>query len=575
MLQTSSPLHPFRALRPGLVALLLGLLLGLDAPVGAQSLIQHVAGPDGTKFGASVAVIDDLDGDGFLDFAVGEYHDDTGGTDAGEVNVISGRTGAVLHALIGNSAQDWFGKTVEAPGDLDGDGLGDLLVAAPRDTFAGKAFAGVVTAYSSAGWGVIWQVGGSVLGASWGHQVHAIPDVTGDGRKDVLVASEDELANNQGRARLYSGATAGILHTWDGLPGESFGVPCGHAGDIDGDGVADVLINVHAENGVFNQYRLRAYSGADASLLHSWSNIKASAVAIFNNGDGPTTAALGDVDGDGRDDFAVQHLGPVAGFPEGGVVYVVSGMDKSILATYGGSGEQQSFGHSIAGTGDLDGDGVPDMVVGAPQATGPGTFSGYVRAISLGTGTELYTVGATSANDRFGEAIRAAGDVDGDGLNDVIVGAPRSGGMNLPGYVKVLSGKCGGTWAGYGAGLAGSGGLLPTLTGEGCPGLGLTPKARIANALGGATAWVVGGPAPAALAFKGGTLLVDPVIALIVPLPLSGPAGVPGAGTLVLTIPLPDLPIYLGVTLRLQTLVPDAAAPAGWAMTAGLEMTIG
>jgi hypothetical protein len=176
---------------------------------------------------------------------------------------------------------------------------------------------------------------------------------------------------------------------------------------------------------------------------------------------------------------------------------------------------------------------------------------------------------------RFGASVAVIDDLDGDGVPDTVVGAPRSGGMNLPGYVKVLSGKCGGTWAGYGAGLAGSGGLLPTLTGEGCPGLGLTPKARIANALGGATAWVVGGPAPAALAFKGGTLLVDPVSALIVPLPLSGPAGVPGAGTLVLTIPLPDLPIYLGVTLRLQTLVPDAAAPAGWAMTAGLELTIG
>jgi hypothetical protein len=553
----------------------LALLLGLTPAVRGQALIQHVSGPNGTHHGASVAVLGDLDGDGVKDFATCEYHDDTNGTDAGKVSVYSGRTGAVMQVLLGNSAQDWFGKTVVGPGDLDGDGLGDLIVAAPRDTFAGKAFAGVVTVYSSAGWGVLWQVGGSIAGASWGHQVHAIPDVTGDGRMDVLIGSEDELGNNQGRVRLYSGATGAIVHTWNGLPGESFGVPCGHAGDLDGDGVADVLTYLAAENGVFNQFRLRAYSGADGSLLHTWTNIKASAAAIFNNGDGPSMAALGDVNGDGRDDFAIQHLSSVAGFPDGGVVYVVSGMDKSILATYGGTASQQSFGHSIAGTGDLDGDGVPDMVVGAPQATGPGTFSGYVRAISLATGTTIYTVGATAANDRFGEAIRAAGDVDGDGRNDVIVGAPASGGMNLPGYVKVLSGKCGGTWLVYGSGLAGSGAIVPTLTGEGCPGLGLTPRARIANALGGATAWILGGPAPAALPFKGGTLLVSPGSATIVPLVLSGPAGVPGVGTLLLPIPLPNIPAYIGASLRMQTLVPDPAAPAGWAMTAGLQFTIG
>jgi len=132
---------------------------------------------------------------------------------------------------------------------------------------------------------------------------------------------------------------------------------------------------------------------------------------------------------------------------------------------------------------------------------------------------------------------------------------------------------CYGSQSGYGAGLAGSGGVLPTLALNGCPDLGTSPSLVLAGGLGGAPALLLLGTAAESLPKWGGTLLVAPTLSVL--LPLSGPAGVPGAGGATLVVHVPALPSLVGQSARLQLLVADAGAPAGVALSAGLLLQPG
>jgi hypothetical protein len=135
------------------------------------------------------------------------------------------------------------------------------------------------------------------------------------------------------------------------------------------------------------------------------------------------------------------------------------------------------------------------------------------------------------------------------------------------------SGACWGTVASYGAGLAGSGGFVPTLTASGCPDLGSTLTVQVTGGLGGAPALLLLGSAPAAQPKWGGTLLVSALVG--VPLVLSGPGGVGGAGSATLAGSVPGDSSALGVSAFLQLLVADSGAPAGVALSAGLKLQIG
>ena len=135
------------------------------------------------------------------------------------------------------------------------------------------------------------------------------------------------------------------------------------------------------------------------------------------------------------------------------------------------------------------------------------------------------------------------------------------------------SGACYGSQAGYGAGLAGSGGVVPTLKLQGCPDLGASPPLVLAGGLGGAPALILVGTAAQSLPKWGGTLLVVPTLSVL--LPLSGPAGVPGAGGATLVVHVPTTPSLVGQSARLQLLVKDAGATAGIALSAGLLLQVG
>jgi hypothetical protein len=240
----------------------------------------------------------------------------------------------------------------------------------------------------------------------------------------------------------FGAAIAGVSDVGTVVGGVASSVP---------DGFPDVLVgapdgNTATLHSGFDGALLRIH---DASTLNPPS--PGSPLLLGNDRFGHAVAAAGDVDGDGVPDILVgapsSPLGGVVSAPPNtwysGAAFLISGANGSVLRLFvGGPGE--NLGHAVAGIGDVDGDGVPDIALGAPRAAGGGTDSGSLIVYSGATGMPLWTANGVQSGDLFGHAVANAGDVDGDGVADVLVGAPASDiGANNTGSATLLSGRDG------------------------------------------------------------------------------------------------------------------------------------
>ncbi|HET6201596.1 MAG TPA: VCBS repeat-containing protein [Planctomycetota bacterium] len=206
---------------------------------------------------------------------------------------------------------------------------------------------------------------------------------------------------------------------------------------------------------------------------------------------GQPVAGPGDLNGDGAPDLVMGSSWP----DTTGLVTVLSGADGDILFSVTGSGPDEYFGRSIAVLGDLDGDGVAEMAVGAPGAGLPATGAGYVRVISGTTGATLFTVTGTSVGDGFGSSVDAVGDFDADGIVDFVAGSA--------GSARIVSAANGATLQSFG-GVAGIGSYVAGVgdaDGDAVPdvavGIPYGPgSVQILSGATGVQAWTVTGSAP-------------------------------------------------------------------------------
>jgi hypothetical protein len=394
--------------------------------------------------------------------------------------------------LDGAVAFDQAGASVANAGDVNGDGIGDLVVGAPDANRDGRGDAGVVHVVfgrSRAGTvdlAALGDAGFTIVGAATndevGTSVAGPGDVNGDGRPDLLLGAPGATNNgrgNSGTAYVVFGKAstttidlaalgAGGFRIDGAIAGENAGTAVAAAGDVNGDGRPDLLVgSPEASNELGAAYVVFGKaSTTTVDLANLGTGGFAIVGAVADDEAGTAVAgAGGDVNGDGRSDVVVgSPFADNRGRAESGSAYVVFGkastttVDLAALGAGGfridGAAAGEAAGLALAAAGDANGDGRPDLAIGAPGADANGRVdsgSAYVVFGKASTATvDLAALGGSgfridgaTAGDLAGLSVSGPGDVNGDGRPDVLVAAPDAGnnGRFAAGSAYVIFGR--------------------------------------------------------------------------------------------------------------------------------------
>ena len=436
---------------------------------------QYVPGEKEMEyFGWSVATAGDVNGDGFADVIVGAPMAQMKGF--GEGLIRGGGRGRIylFHGgpkgigetpdwqTDGDDLGDLFGFSVACAGDVNDDGYSDVVVGAPevKDSTDPANHRGRIYVYYGGPSGLShssrWVGELKQKKRLFGYAVSGAGDVNGDGISDILVGAPEIKKTDTGAAFIYHGASGGLAvnlgpdYTWFGDPGTRRGAAVAGAGDVNGDGIADVIIGApHASNGYREAGRVDVFYGAKGGFAKStetpWQTTGNQNEAHL----GAAVAGAGDLDGDGYADIVIgipghdgwwsnsRDIGAVATFHGTKIGLCPPGTSKSGQgnAFVSGAGAGDRLGSAVATAGDVNGDGYADIMIGAPHS---GT-SGYPREgkayVLKGSREGIQLIGSLPAptaveldwgykESQVGRSVAYAGDVNGDGFSDVIMGAP-------------------------------------------------------------------------------------------------------------------------------------------------------
>lgn len=399
--------------------------LAVTCPAAAQtsfpSLLSYekfVGGGHWDGMGMTCLWLDDLNGDSIPEFASSAFCTDFAGFNSGSMYIFDGATKTIMRRHDGLVATARFGDAAAVCGDVDGDGVGDYVVGASRDLYQGDAV-GSATVFSGATGLQLHYLRGEYDGDRFGIEVCAAGDVNGDGRQDLLVGAP-LAAGGTGRAHVYDGLTGTLIRTHSG---NGLEMACGGAvrglGDVNGDGISDYAI---ARPGAGQQVgHVTLYSGYDGLPIHNWTGTAPE--GRFGNSVDPA----GDVDADGIPDLII-------GEPCADAFHIYSGATGALIRSHFGAlpSGKTGFGHAAATIGDWDGDSVDDYMLGAPGEWDHVDFfsitpGGAVHLISGATGVAIDVIVCPSPFIAFGWSLAGAKDLDGDGNPDLLIGAPAYG----------------------------------------------------------------------------------------------------------------------------------------------------
>ncbi len=426
--------------------------------------------------GWSLSAVGDVNGDGLDDFLVGAP-DWFFSTTPGYAYLVYGKTSGwaintslaqANDSFIGKNKGDWAGYSVSGAGDVNGDGLDDFLIGAPNSDVNGMNNSGQVYLFlgKAGGWGhnvSVESADGSFHGehphdeAGWA--VSGVGDVNADGYDDFLIGApankDGGMSGSYAAGKTYlifgkpSGWALGLNLSYAdasffGVDSqEQSGRAVGGGGDINGDGINDLVIGAHWGYGGWGRVYIvfgKTSGWAKNTDLGPLSSIVAEMVS---SDFGIQVDIPGDVNGDGIDDLLVGAGQTGKSFYGAGAAYVIFGKtgtwgcNVSVTtlsgASYMGEAKNDYAGSAAQGAGDVNGDGFADLLVGAHDHTidSPdigraylilGKASGWAKDVNLSSADVIY-LSLSGWSSNFGQAVSSAGDVNGDGTDDVLIGA--------------------------------------------------------------------------------------------------------------------------------------------------------
>jgi len=429
------------------------------------------------RMGLAAATAGDVDGDGYADVIIGAYSYTSGNFDEGRALVFQGSPqGPAAEAQVdlrqGDSqANTWFGWAVAGAGDVNGDGVADVLVGAPfydeGQADEGKVFlflGGLGGLTSSAA----WTATGDQVSAGLGYALAGGGDFNSDDYTDVLVGAPyyDDVATDEGAVFCWLGAHTGMGPAgtpanadWSyasGQAGASLGWAVAWGGDVNGDGLGDALVGAPGYDAASdNEGRVLLFAGTPTGLAGTslWS-----AESLQEGGQmGFAVASAGDVNRDGFSDVLIGANKYDNGEVDEGAVFAwygartgpgASGTPLNADWMVEGDEANARMGFAVAWAGDENGDGYSDVIVGAPLFDGGVTDQGKALIFRGGTGGLAASPAATAwsgqANAQMGWALTGGGDLNGDGYSDQVMGMPYfDTGLEDAGHVKIRYGLSG------------------------------------------------------------------------------------------------------------------------------------
>ncbi|MEM8827207.1 MAG: VCBS domain-containing protein, partial [Pseudomonadota bacterium] len=439
--------------------------------------------------GVSVSGGGDVDGDGFADLVVGARTPKSNPSESGSAYVVfgktdedavdlsdvSGGTGGFIMAPAGSTV-----VAVSDAGDLNGDGRADVIIGAslgdpigsiPGAGFAvfGKADGTPIDLTAVAGGTGGFLIQGISLGDQVGRSVSSAGDVNGDGLADLIIGApyDEPSGEKSGSSFVVFGKTDGNVVDLADIEagiggfviegrsaGGEFGRSVSNAGDVNGDGLDDLIVGAPYDdsNGTASGLGYVVFGKADGSKV-DLSDIADGTGGFLINGDTPeiSVSGGGDVNGDGLDDLVVGAKRETPAGIDSGAAYVVFGkvsgdavdLDDIADGTGGfainGPSQSARSGESVAIAGDVNGDGYDDVLLGAPRDRLGGEVNAGSATVVFGkadgTAVDLADVQSNSGQgiviksseraDILGTDVAGAGDVNGDGFDDIIFGVPR------------------------------------------------------------------------------------------------------------------------------------------------------
>ena len=324
-------------------------------------------------------------------------------------------------------------ESLDSIEDLNGDGRRDLIV--------GDGVANQVELRSGANGALLGTINGPAGFCGFGHDVASMGDVDGDGLEDILIGAPDCI----GQAFIYSSSTLLPLRNWgpsSGSGGGLYGNAVARVGDINGSGTEEVVVSAPLFNTGGTSSHIGLVEVIDVVLPST--TVVATIIGTANYEQfGDSLATMGDTDGDGIGDFAVGSTrffgagGTVCQpFNQVGMAQVFSGATFLPLVTSFGTGPADTYGFAVAAA-DLSGNGVSNLIVGAPDLCPLTTPTVY-------TDTGLVIPSPGNVCRHFGWSVSGIGNIVGNNYDEFVVGAPNVfGGCSLNGRIYVYNGRNG------------------------------------------------------------------------------------------------------------------------------------